>query len=106
MKKIKLLLLEGCKRCEKLKEELVKNHIYYDFQICKSDTEICDSVEEAIGCSNYPIVLKIINTNYIEEINYITDNYEEVGKSRTLNNRVKLNSFYSVDKLAEYIIND
>lgn len=106
MIKIKLLLLEGCKRCESLKEQLNKNQIDYDYEVCKSDTEICDSIEDMIECSNYPIVLKINSLyNVIEEVAYITNNYEEVGKSKLYNDSIKLNMLYSIDKLTEYIIN-
>ena len=38
MTKIKLLVLEGCSKCEKLKQELGKNYIHYDYEVCKSDT--------------------------------------------------------------------
>ena len=44
--------------------------------------------------------------NVIEEIAYITDNYEEVGKTKLYNDRIKLNMFYSIDKLTDYIINN
>jgi hypothetical protein len=104
MNKIKLLLLEGCYKCEKLKQELGKNYIYYDYEVCKSDTEICDSIEDLIGCSNYPIVLKMLNNNFIEEIIYITDNYEDIGKNISLNNRIKGKPLHSIDQLIEYII--
>ena len=106
MKKIKLLLLEGCQRCQKLKEELGKNYIHYEYEVCKSDSIICDSIEDLINCSNYPIVLKMINNVFIEEILFITDNYDEVGKTLQLNNRIKGKPFYSIDKLTEYIINN
>jgi len=104
MNKIKLLLLEGCHKCEKLKQELNKNDIRYEYEVCKSDTEICDSVEDLIGCSNYPIVLKILNNNFIEEVIYITDNYDDIGKTLSLNNRIKGKPLYSIDQLIEYII--
>ena len=104
MSKIKLLLLEGCQRCQKLKEELSKNYIYYEYEICKSDTEICDSIEDLIGCSNYPIVLKIINNNFIEEVIYITDNYDDVGITKSLNNKIKGKPMHSIDQLIDYII--
>lgn len=106
MRKIKLLLLEGCQRCQKLKEDLGKNYIHYEYEVCKSDTEICDSIESIINCSNYPIVLKMINDSLIEEIIFITDNFEEVGKSLQFNNRIKGKAFHSIDKLTEYIINN
>jgi hypothetical protein len=105
MSKIKLLLLEGCQRCQKLKEELGKNYIHYEYEVCKSDTEICDSVEDLIGCSNYPIVLKMINNTFIQEIYYITDKNEEIGKDISFNNRIKGKAFYSIDQLIEYTIN-
>lgn len=104
MSKIKLLLLEGCQRCQKLKEELGKNYVYYEYEICKSDTEICDSIEDLIGCSNYPIVLKIINNNFIEEVIYITDNYDDVGITKSLNNKIKGKPMHSIDQLIDYII--
>jgi arsenate reductase-like glutaredoxin family protein len=105
MSKIKLLLLEGCSKCQKLKEALGKNYIHYEYEICKSDTIICDSIEDLTGCSNYPVVLKIINKSFIEEVAYITDKYEDVGKTLQLNNRVRGKAFYSIDKLIEYVIN-
>lgn len=106
MKKIKLLLLEGCQRCQRLKEELGKNYIHYEYEVCKSDTEICDSIENLINCSNYPIVLKMINNTFIEEIAFITDVYEDVGKTLQINNKIRGKAFHSIDKLIEYIINN
>lgn len=105
MTKIKLLLLENCSRCEQIKKQLGKNYIYYDYEICNSDTEICDSIEELIGCSNYPIVLKIRDNRHIEEIIYITNDYNQIGKNINLNNKIKGKAFYSIDKLIEYVIN-
>jgi hypothetical protein len=104
MSKIKLLLLEGCNRCDIIKKELGKNYIHYDYEICKPDNIICDSIEDLIGCSTYPIVLKMINKTVIEEIIYITDNYNDVGKTINLNNKIKGKAFYSIDKLIEYVI--
>ena len=88
-----------------MKKELGKNYIHYDYEICKSDNVICDSIEDLIGCSNYPIVLKMINKTLIEEILYVTDNYDDVGKNINLNNKIKGKAFYSIDKLIEYVIN-
>jgi glutaredoxin len=104
MNKIKLLVLEGCHKCEKLKQELNRNNIRYEYEVCKSDTEICDSIEDLTGCSNYPIVLKIVNGNFIEEIAYITREYEDVGKTIDLNNSIKGKPLYSIDQLIDYVI--
>lgn len=104
MSKIKLLLLESCSRCDKIKKELGNNYIHYDYEICKSNNVVCDSIEDVIGCSNYPIVLKMINKNLIEEILYITNNYDDVGKNINLNNKIKVKAFHSIDQLIKYII--
>jgi glutaredoxin len=104
MNKIKLLVLEGCNKCEKLKQELNKNNIRYEYEVCKSDTEICDSIEDLTGYSNYPIVLKMVTSNFIEEVIYITDKYDEVGKTVSLNDNVKGKPLHSIDQLIEYII--
>ena len=104
MNKIKLLVLEGCHKCEKLKQELNRNNIRYEYEVCKSDTELCDSIEDLTGCSNYPIVLKIINNNFIEEVIYITDNYDDVGITKSLNNKIKGKPMHSIDQLIDYII--
>jgi len=104
MNKIKLLLLEGCRRCDKLKKELGKNYIHYDYEICKSDNIISDSIEDLIGCSTYPIVLKMRTKTIIDEIIFVTDNYADVGKNLNYNNTIVGKAFYSIDKLIEYVI--
>lgn len=104
MNKIKLLLLEGCNRCEKLKKELGKNYIHYDYEICKSDNVFCDSIENLIGCSNYPIVLKMRTKTIIEEIIFVTDNYVDVGKNLNYNNMITGKAFHSIDNLIEFVI--
>jgi hypothetical protein len=104
MNKIKLLLLEGCNRCEKLKKELGKNYIHYDYEICKSDNVVCDSIEDLIGCSNYPIVLKMKTKTIIDEIIFVTDNYDDIGKNLNYNNTIVGKAFHSIDNLIDYVI--
>lgn len=104
MNKIKLLLLEGCNRCEKLKKELGKNYIHYDYEICKSDNVVCDSIEDLIECSNYPIVLKMRTKTIIDEIIFVTDNYDDIGKNLSYNNTITGKAFYSIDNLIDYVI--
>jgi hypothetical protein len=101
---IKLLVLDGCKRCEGLKKELNKREIYFQYEICKSNTAICDTIEDMIDCSNYPIAL-LIESNKIHKVVYITDNYDDVGKKIRLDNGVMLLPVYSIDQLINSIIN-
>lgn len=102
--KIKLLLLTGCGKCDKLKEAVGNKFSVYDYQYCDNESTYCDSIEEATGNSNYPIVLKMSNDSYISEICYLTDRYEDMT-IRELASRTKLVPFYSIDKLIEYVIN-
>jgi len=104
MNKIKLLVLEDCSKCKKLKQELNNNYIDYEYEVCKSDTEICDSIEDLTGCSNYPIVLKMLNASIIEEIIYVANTYEDISKKIMFNNKVKGKAFHSIDQLIEYTI--
>lgn len=104
MTMIKLLVLEGCNRCEGVKKELTKKGVYFQYEVCKSDTVICDSVEDIIDCSNYPIALFIEN-NKIDKIVYITDTYEDVGKKIRLDSGVTLFPVHSIDQLINSIIN-
>ena len=101
---IKLLVLEGCNRCEGVKKELSKREIYFQYEVCKSDTAICDAVEDIIDCSNYPIAL-LLENNKIQKIVYITDNYDDVGKKIRLDNGITLLPVYSIDQLINSIIN-
>lgn len=102
--KIKLLLLTGCGKCNKLKEAVGNKFSLYDYQYCDGDSSFCDSIEEATGSRQYPIVLKMTNDSYISEICYLTDKYEDTA-IRELASRTKLVPFYSIDKLIEYVIN-
>lgn len=102
--KIKLLLLTGCNKCNKLKEAVGNKFSIYDYQYCDGESTFCDSIEEATNTSNYPIVLKMLNGNYISEICYLIDSYEDL-KVKELPSRTKLVPFYSIDKLIEYVIN-
>jgi len=102
--KIKLLLLAGCRKCDKLKEAVGNKFSVYDYEYCDSTSAYCDTIEEATGNSNYPIVLKMTNNSYINEICYLTDRYDDL-QVRELASRTKLVPFYSIDKLIEYVIN-
>lgn len=101
---IKLLVLEGCNRCEGVKKELNKRDIYFQYEVCKSDTLICDTVEDMIACSNYPIAL-LLENNKIQKIVYITEKYEDVGKKIRLDNGIILLPVHSIDQLINSIIN-
>ena len=100
----KLLILEGCNKCKKLKEELDSNGIEYSLVVCNDSTTICDEVEDLTGVYQYPMIVYIDNFGSITDIFYVTDKYDHVGKLRKLSNEVTGLGFHSIDQLISYII--
>jgi len=101
---IKLLVLEGCNKCQKLKDALTQNNIKYSTIVCMDDTSICDEVEDLTGCYVYPMVLYVDDFNSITNIFYVTDKYDEVGKLKSLSIGTTSLAFHSIDQLINYII--
>ena len=101
---IKILILEGCNKCKKLKEALDDSRIKYETIVCKEDTAICDEVEDLTGVYQYPMVVHTDDFGYITNIFYVTDNYDHVGKLRKLSLGVTGLGFYSIDQLISYVI--
>jgi len=101
---IKILILEGCNKCKKLKEALDGSNIKYTTIVCEDDTPICDEVEDLTGVYQYPMVVHTDEFGSITDIFYVTDNYDEVGKLRKLSLGVTGLGFYSIDQLTSYIL--
>ena len=101
---IKLLLLEGCKKCKKLKDELDSNGIQYGLIVCDQDTAICDEVEDLTGMYQYPIIIYTNDFGSITNIFYVTDKFDDIGKLKELANGVTGLGFYSIDQLISYIL--
>ena len=101
---IKVLILEGCSRCKKMKEALDENKIEYLTIVCEDDTSFCDEVEDLTGVYQYPMVVHNNDFGSITDIFYVTDKYDHVGKLRTLSNGVTGLGFHSIDQLISYII--
>ncbi len=101
---IKILILEGCNKCKKLKEALDDSGIKYATIVCEDDTPICDQVEDLTGVYQYPMVVHTDEFGSITDIFYVTDNYEDVGKLRKLALGVTGLGFYSIDQLTSYIL--
>ena len=100
---IKLLILEGCNKCKKIKEALDTKGIEYTTTICEDDTPICDEVEDLTVVYQYPMVLQTDEFGSIKDIFYITDEYDKIGKLRKLSLGVTGLGFYSIEQLISYI---
>ena len=100
---IKLLILDGCNKCKKVKEALDKKGIEYSTIVCEDDTSICDEVEDLTGVYQYPMIIHTDEFGSIKDIFYITDEYDKIGKLRKLALGVTGLGFYSIEQLISYI---
>ena len=57
MKKVKVLVLNGCEVCRGLKNILKSNSIEHTILDADDNSELADYVEDLLGMNNYPIVM-------------------------------------------------
>lgn len=96
---IKIYVLEGCDKCKKLKSTLDKLKLEYECTTCEENPRDCDRIEEITGVDMYPIV------HSKGSLLYIAENYNDVGKKKTLNENLTSLGFYSIDNIIEFIKN-
>lgn len=101
---INVVYLNGCSKCQKLKQQLERQKKDFIAISCDDNPSLCDYIEVLIDSYNYPIVLIKNELDKITDIFYITDKYEEIGKHRELNDKIKTLAFYSIDNLISYAI--
>jgi hypothetical protein len=56
MNDITVYSLEGCKKCKSLLSEFKKRSIRHYNYVCESNSQECDTIEDALSCNKYPIV--------------------------------------------------
>jgi len=97
MKKIKLLTLEGCSGCAKLKNNLTAAGLQYKDTVCGRHNQFCDEIENITKCEMYPIV--ILNDSLIV---CLTDDYSMIDQYKKISN---INVLYkhSIDSLFDFI---
>lgn len=101
---ISIVTLQGCPRCNKLKQLLKENDIDFVYKDCEDSPSICDTLEDATNTISYPMVL-IIENNEIEKVLYIGEDYEELNKPRELNGGMIGIPVYSIDSMLSYVKN-
>ena len=100
---IKLFILDGCNKCQKMKEALDAKGIEYTKVVCEDDTHICDEIEDLTGIYQYPMVIHTDEFGSITDIFYVTDEYDKIGKLRKLSLGITGLGFYSIEQLISYI---
>lgn len=101
---ISIVTLQGCPRCNKLKQLLKDNNIDFIYKDCEDNPSICDTLEDATNTMSYPMVL-IIENNEIQKVLYVGEDYEEFNKSRELNGGITGIPMYSIDSMLSYVKN-
>jgi glutaredoxin len=100
---IKLITLETCNRCKKLKELLSKNNIIFSEITCEENPTECDKLEMITNASMYPMIIvssnKTTNTNIIFE----PDSYKELKPPYHYRDEIWLNPVNSVDIMSEIV---
>lgn len=101
---IKVLVLEGCKRCENFKKILDLNNIRYELMPCEKYSNQCDSVESATNTSTYPIVMLTNSKNQILEIIYQAEKYLQLMEGKKTELGISYIPVHSIDNIVNYVI--
>lgn len=100
--KIKLITLNSCSRCERLKSRLKESNIDFEFVDCDTNPKLCDYLEDATNTTSYPMTAFISNDE-ISTLLYIGESYEELNKPRELNGGITGIPVHSIDSMLQYI---
>lgn len=103
MAKLLFLVLEGCGKCQALKNKLGYLNNSFKFYPCDGDNELCDQAEILTGVQSYPMTLVLDINNNIEQIVYFADDYNKVGNKIKLTEGVTGIPVYSVDQMVDYV---
>ena len=103
MAKLIFLVLDGCSKCQSLKNKLGYFNNSFKFYSCDGENPLCDDAETLTGVDSYPMTLVLDINNNIEQIVYFTDEYDKVGKKIELTKGVKGYPVYSVDQMVDYV---
>ena len=103
MAKLVFLVLDGCSKCQSLKNKLGYFNNSFKFYSCEGENPLCDEAEKLTGVDLYPMTLVLDINNNIEQIVYFADDYNKVGNKRQLTERVSGFPVYSVDQMVDYV---
>ncbi len=98
MKKIKLLTLQGCEACAKLKKNLSDAGLSYGETVCGRHNQFCDEIEHIAKCEMYPIA--ILDDSLIV---CVTDDYSMIGVYRSIGNSIQVTYTHSINSMFELI---
>lgn len=103
--KIKILTIEGCNKCAKLKTFLKDSGLNYSEIPCESNSKDCDDAENVTSSYNYPIVILENEHTRKKEYIYEESKYDSLRPSYLINENITLIPTYSVDGIVSWIKN-
>ena len=103
MAKVVFLVLEGCNKCQALKNKLNYFNTSFKFYDCDGVSDLCDEAENLTGVEMYPMAIVMDINDKIREIIYFTDDFDKVGKKIELVEGVTGFPVYSIDQMADYV---
>ena len=100
MKKVRVLLLSGCSKCEELCNKLDALNIPYESMDADDNSKLCDRVEALLNTVNYPILIleDIENITYL----YRVDDSTNLGK-HTITDTVSKCGCLDVNQMAQQL---
>jgi glutaredoxin len=103
--KIKILTIEGCDKCAKLKAFLKETGLQYSEIPCESNSKECDTAERMTSCDNYPIVILENDHSNKKEYVYQETTYERLRPIYLISENITLIPTYSIDGVISWIRN-
>lgn len=102
---IKLVTIEGCSRCQRLKDLLSRAAIRFHFTTCEQDPDNCDSLEALVGEVNYPMVLMTNTNGDVFEVLFLTDSYLKLDGGAKNSGGILCIPYHSIDNIVQYVKN-
>lgn len=101
--KIKILTIEGCDRCEKLRQFLKQSGLKYSELPCDSNSKDCNTAENVTGSRIYPMVL--IENEYTGKKEYVygETRFESLRPVFIISENTSLIPTHSIDGMINWI---
>lgn len=100
MKKVIIVTIEGCQRCQKVTESFKNSQIIHTQVKCEDDPDMCDELEDYTRTMTYPMVI-IKDTNNINYVFFIGNSYVYIGKEIPALQNLILCPQFSIDDIIE-----
>lgn len=103
--KVRILTIDGCGNCSRVKQFLKESNVDYSETPCESNPKACDEVENITYCKNYPMV--ILENEYTgkKEFVYPETRFERLRPTIMVSEKVVLIPKDSIDGVVAWIKN-